>query len=59
MKNGFNITCLECNEQIIFNKNFRKEADVLKLTATVMGSYPFHSLYLVCSNCSNEIEVEI
>lgn len=58
MKKGFSITCLECNEKMILNENYSKENDESKLTTTILESYPFQSLYFVCSNCGNEIEVE-
>ncbi|BAQ11430.1 hypothetical protein OXB_2960 [Bacillus sp. OxB-1] len=59
LKKGFNITCLECNEEIKISKGFLKEDDESNITYSVMGSYPFHSLYLVCSNCGNELEVDV
>lgn len=58
MKKGFSIKCEECNEKIVFNENYLKEQDESKLSITVLGSYPFQSLYFVCSNCGNELEVE-
>lgn len=58
MKKGFSITCLECNEKMILKNEFMKDKDESKISSTVMGSYPSHTLYLVCSNCGNETEVE-
>ncbi len=59
MKKGFCITCLECNEMMTLNEDYKKEDDDSKLTTSVMGNYPFQSLYLVCSNCGNELEIEV
>lgn len=58
MKKGFSITCLECNAKMLLNVNYSKDQDDSKLTTTIFGSYPFQSIYFVCSNCGNEIEVE-
>lgn len=59
MKKGFCITCLECNEKLILKSDFVKNEDQSKITSTVMGTNPFRSLLFVCSNCGNEIEVEV
>ncbi|MGO4890276.1 hypothetical protein ACJ2A9_21215 [Anaerobacillus sp. MEB173] len=58
MKKGFSIICLECNEQMILKEDYLKDKDESKLSTTVFGSYPYQSIYFVCSNCGNEIEVE-
>ena len=58
MNKGFSITCLECNEEIIMKKDLLKEEGNSSITYSVMGNYPFHSLYLVCSNCKNDLEID-
>lgn len=59
MKKGFSISCIKCNEKMDFNENFIMEKDDSKLTITVMGYSSIKSLYIVCSNCGNELEIEL
>ncbi|WP_171334854.1 hypothetical protein [Anoxybacillus sp. EFIL] len=58
MKKGFKLLCVECNEAVVFDKDFVKD-DISKINCSVLGNYPFQSLYLVCSNCGNEMEIEL
>lgn len=58
MKKGFKIICVECNVEMVLNSDYVRENDNSEITISTMGSYPFQSLYFVCSNCGNELEVE-
>lgn len=57
MKKGFKIVCVECNEEMVLDSNYIIEEDNSKLSVSPLGNYPFQSLYFVCTNCGNDLEV--
>ncbi|MBG9603533.1 hypothetical protein ABE25_15545 [Cytobacillus firmus] len=58
MKKGFSIICSNCGERVNLNNHYKKEEDESDITISVFGSGDFKSVYLTCTNCKNDLEIE-